>query len=87
MIYSRTVHLFERMQQEIFCKYVNRVGTDKAYQFMEYSSIPVGYAVRGHVLLKLKVSGDLVWLSAKLQRLAGPSGPVKLRRNGAATTR
>jgi hypothetical protein len=35
-------------------KYVNKVGTAKAFMFESYSAIPVGFAVRGSGLLKLK---------------------------------
>jgi hypothetical protein len=43
-------------RKECMKEYVNRIGTEKAFQFLEYSSIPVWYAVRGAALLKLKVS-------------------------------
>jgi hypothetical protein len=36
---------------------VNKVGTAKAFFFDAYQAIPIGFAVRGHGLLKLQAWG------------------------------
>ncbi len=35
-------------------KYVNKLGTARAFLFEAYATIPVGFAVRGSGLLKLQ---------------------------------